>query len=154
LRRGAGAGLLAAAGYALAFSGYAILRTSVQIVATLTPGEGILGTLAANALSLMIAALAVTVVFLPVAAGLGALAMLLAHGILRAWNGAPGGTQAALVGGGAAALIMLAVGSLVVAALGPFRTAFWPTSFLFWLGLPGVCFVVAIARAARLGVRQ
>ena len=86
LTLGAFAALAALALYALLFAVYAITRSSLQILGTLSAGDGIFGTWVANAFSIGFAACSVTLLLSFLVAPLGALTLLLAHGASRWLN--------------------------------------------------------------------
>lgn len=147
LFRGAATGLAALLLYVLLFIIYAITRSSLQIIGALGSADGISGTLIANALSIGIAALSVALLLSLIVAPLGGFTMLLAYALAGPLHARSRPGRAAIVGGTTAALVMLAVQGEVWSALGSFRAAFWPSSYLFWLGLPTLLFVAGIALA-------
>ena len=148
LKLGALAGLGALALYVLLFIVYAVTRASLQILGTLSPGENLLGTLLANAFSIGLGATSVALLLALLVAPLGALTLLLASWVDRWLNPHGERRRAAWIGAGVAAIVFELLTVLVLQGVGPFTAAFWPQGFLFWLGLPGVFFVVAMTLAA------
>lgn len=151
LRLGALVGLGALALYTLLFIAYAVTRSTLQIVGTLSLGTNVLGTIVANALSIGLAATSVACLLALIVAPLCAFTLLLASWVSRWLNPRSQPRRAALVGASVAALLFALLTSLILQGLGQFATSFWPEGFCFWLGIPGVFFVAAMAWAnARL----
>ena len=147
--RGARFGFLLALVYGALFALYAIVRSGWQIVTTLPPGAGMLGTLAANTAAIAFAALWVTLMFAVVAAAVGAVTMAVAHGLasLLRLQGSPIGrvTLGVLV-----ALVLVAgLQWIVIQAVGRYGSAFWPAGYWFWLGLPSLLFVIGMGWVSR-----
>jgi hypothetical protein len=140
-RYGATIGFTSALVYGALATLYIILRSSLQILGVLSPAEGLLGTLLANAVSVLWPCLVTTVLLGVLAAVIETAAFSIIFGLslpLKA-HGSPGRAAAIglLVSGGLAVLVNLSVGRGISAYWG----AFWPQGYLFWLGLPSLIFM-------------
>lgn len=150
VRTGALAGAALTYVYALAFLLYATLRATFALVTMPWPDAGLLGTIIATSLSLAVPALVLATLLALPAAVLGAITAMLVYTVVPRLNAARSPVQAALMGGAIAlavvAVIQLGLGyglEVTVASL-------TLSTYLFWLGLPAVVYVVA---AATGGVR-
>jgi len=135
--------------YACLFVGYAVLRSSLQILSTLSPGDGLFATVVANAMSIGLAATSVTLLMAFLVAPLGAVTLLLASWVDRLLNPSLAPRPATWIGAGVAAIVFAAFAILILQVIRPYVAAFWPQGFLFWLGLPGLLFIGAMAWANR-----
>lgn len=123
-------------GYSLLFLVYAIIRSSLQIMTSLSAREGLVGTLIANAFALLMAVLGFALLFGVIAAIAECVLLLIIYGLSALLN--PGHLQgrAAWIGLLVTASPALALVIFVQQQLGIYFVALWPMGFLFWLGLP------------------
>jgi len=141
VRYGATMGFVSALVYGALATPYIILRSSLQILGVLSPAEGLLGTLLANAFGVLWPCLVTTVLLGVLAAVVETAAFSIIFGLLLALKaqGSPGRAAAIglLVAGGLAVLVNI----LLVRGISPYWGAFWPQGYLFWLGLPSLIFI-------------
>jgi predicted outer membrane lipoprotein len=159
-RYGAALGFISALVYGGLATLYIILRSSLQILDVLSPAEGLLGTLLANAFGVLWPCLVTTLLLGVLAAVIETAAFSIIYGLSLALNGrrSPGRAAAIglLVAGGLAALVNI----LVVRGIGAYWDAFWPQGYVFWLGLPSLLFIGTTAwlcwqgEARRAGPRE
>lgn len=136
-------GFTLALAYGFTFVVYAIVRSSLQIVAILSPGEALVGTLLANAFALFVPALVFALLCGLGAALLQSITLLLVHGVAALIN--PHHAPALMAGIGLISASLLAGASQVAVqqSLGIYFDALWPSGYLFWLGLPSLLFIGA-----------
>jgi hypothetical protein len=142
--RGARFGFLLALAYGAIFALYAIVRSGWQIVTTLPPSEGMLGTLAANTAAIAFAALWVTLMFAVIAAAVGAVTMAAAYGLAGLFHAQNSPAGRVTLGVLVALVLVAGLQWIVIQAAGRYGSAFWPAGYWFWLGLPSLLFVVGI----------
>lgn len=136
---GAVLGFTMALVYGFLFVIYGILRTSAWVIAA--PANGLLPTLLANAVSVLIGAIFIAILFGLVAALVQALTLMILYGIARRWNANNSARTGMWIG-------LLSAGGLFLALVLLFRTGppflmqvFWRQSFLFWVGMPGALYI-------------
>jgi hypothetical protein len=134
-------GFAEALAYGLAFAVYAIARSSLQIGVVLAPSEGLWGTLAANAFSLLLAILVFTLLFGIGAAILEIVMLLLNYELLALLNPQHFSMRAAWIGLITSGILVVAILLFVQRSLGSYFDALWPSGFFFWLGLPSLIFI-------------
>jgi hypothetical protein len=127
--------------YSALFALYALVRSSLQIALTLSLGEGLVGTLVANAFALLLPILSFALLLGIGAALLQSVTLLLVHGLAALINPHLTPIHMAGIGAAAAALLAGAIQVMVQQSLGSYFAALWPTGYLFWLGLPSLLFV-------------
>lgn len=130
-------------GYSLLFLVYAIGRSSVQITASLSVREGLVGTLIANAFALLMAVLGFALLFGVIAALGEALLLLIIYGLSALFNPQQLPGRAAWIGLIATGMPAVALLLFVQQTLGIYVAALWPAGFFFWLGLPCLLFIGA-----------
>ncbi|HRW09867.1 MAG TPA: hypothetical protein P5121_32420 [Caldilineaceae bacterium] len=136
-------GLALALAYSAGFAFYAIVRSSWQIVASLSLAEGLIGTLMANAFALVVAVLFFALLLGTVAALLQSITLLLVDGLARLLFAQRSPIVMAGLGLVVAGVLAGALQLLVQRSLGSYFVALWPTGYFFWLGLPSLLFVAA-----------
>jgi hypothetical protein len=129
--------------YGFAFALYAIVRSSLQIKAILTPGAGLFGTLAANALAILMPALGFALLLGMLAAVIESVTLLLVYGLSTLLNLQQSPARAAWIGLITAGIMAGALQLFMQRSLGSRFDALWPSGYLFWLGLPCLIFVGA-----------
>jgi hypothetical protein len=140
-RYGATIGFISALVYGALATLYIILRSSLQILGVLSPAEGLVGTLLANAFSVLWPCLVTTVFLGLLAAVIETAAFSIIYWLSVALNGRRSPSRAAAIGllvaGGLAALVNI----LAVRGISAYWGAFWPQGYFFWLGLPSLMFI-------------
>jgi hypothetical protein len=129
--------------YTVAFIGYAVVRSTVMILATPGPDAGLAGTLASTWLSLALAATEVALLCALPAALLGAATALVIRALLTLADAVSSPARAGALGAAVCLGFSLALVALVSGGLG---VAWTPTSaeaLTFWLVLPLLIYVVA-----------
>jgi hypothetical protein len=139
--RGALLGLALTLAYGLAFALYAIVRSSLQIVAVLPPDEGLLGTLVANALSILVPTIVVALLLAAIPAILEAIVLVAIYRLCLSLRGEGMAGRSAIVGLVVSLLVTVVIHLLGWRATGAYFAALWPMGYLFWLGLPSMIFV-------------
>ncbi len=134
-------GMGLALGYSLLFLIYAIVRSSLQIGASVALGEGLFGTLLANAFALFMAVLGFALLFGVIAAISEGAILLLVYAVLIRFNPQHSPVRAAWIGLFTASIPAVALVIFIQQSLGSYFAALWPTGFFFWLGFPGLLFV-------------
>ncbi|MBK8049111.1 MAG: hypothetical protein IPK16_19545 [Anaerolineales bacterium] len=76
-----------------------------------------------------------------------ALTLLVARSLTARFDPSMTQGRAAAIGFGVAATITLVVNLLLWRGLGVFFDQLWPSGYLFWIGLPGVLYMIATAAA-------
>lgn len=141
-RYGAEAGIGLAYGYALAFLGYAVVRSTLNLMATPDPDGGLVSTLIATWISLAIPALVLGSIVGLLAAALGALtALVLRALLLRNTTITP--LRAVAIGVGVCLTVSLALLALLNRGLGVHWTPATAPTLTFWLVVPLVLYIVA-----------
>lgn len=141
--RGAGVAILAVAVYTLAFLGYAVVRSSATLLATVNEDAGLLATLAAVWVSLSVPALTIALLMCLLAAPLGAVSALAIWAASSAWNQQRAPGRALAIGAATCAALSALLVGLLVLGLG---LAWTPTSaeaLTFWLALPLLVYMIA-----------
>lgn len=154
VRTGALIGVALTYAYALAFLLYATLRATFTLVTRPWPDAGLLGTVIATTASLAIPALVLATLLAVPAALLGALTAVLVYTVIPRLNAARSPVQAALIGGAIALAVVAVIQLGLEYGLGVTVASLTLSTYLFWLGLPAVTYVVAAAiGGARLNLR-
>jgi hypothetical protein len=147
-RLGAVLGFAGALAYGMVFVLYGILHTSLWIIAR--PANGLLPTLLANAVSVVIGAMFFAVWFGLFAALIQAGTLALVYALAGRLNPEGSPRAGAWIGLLAAAGVYLALLMLLRGGPQIVLQVFWRQSFLFWFGLPGALY---LALNAWLGSR-
>ena len=129
--------------YGCAFLFYSIVRSSLQIMAVLSPGELLEGTLLANTFALLAPTFFFVLIFGIVAGVLQSLALLLVRGFTALVPNSCSPVVAALLGFITATGFVTAIHIAAQRMLGIYFAALWPAGYLFWLGLPSLIFIGA-----------
>lgn len=129
--------------YSAAFALYALIRSSWQIGETLAVGEGLVGTLIANAFALLLPILIFALVLGLGAALLQSVTLVLVQGLATLLNPHNTPMRMAIIGAVTAGLLAGALQMMVEQSLGSYFAALWPAGYFFWLGLPSLLFVSA-----------
>lgn len=143
VRSGARMGFWSALLYGALATLYIILRSSLQIGRVLSPDEGLMGTLVANAFGVFWPSLVTTLLLAIPAALLGGLTLAVVAALCALVRRRRTPAQAAVIGFDVSALVVLLVSLLVFQATGGYWDAFWPEGYWFWVGLPSLLFVAA-----------
>jgi len=130
-------------GYSLLFLVYAIVRSSLEIGASLAPTEGRLSLLLANAFALLVAVLGFALLMGAIAAICAVVVLLLVYGVSALLNPQRSPVRAAWIGLFTTSISAAALVVFIQQSLGIYFAALWPTGFLFWLGFPCLLFVAA-----------
>jgi hypothetical protein len=138
---GAAVGFLSTLLYGTVVTLYIILRASAQILEVPSPAEGLLGTLVANAFSIVWPCLVTTLLLGLLAAIIETTAFLIIYGLSLMLNGWRLPSQGAAIGFMVAGSLAFLVNFLVMRGIGAYWGAFWPQGYLFWLGLPSLIFI-------------
>src|SRR5689334_15464958 len=141
--RGAGVAILAVAGYTLAFLGYAGIRSSAALLATVNEDAGLIATLAAVWVSLSVPALTIALLVCPLAALLGAVSALATWAALSAWNHERAPGRAIAIGAATCAAISALLVGILVLSLGLAWTPASAAALTFWLALPLLIYMIA-----------
>ncbi|CAG0943011.1 hypothetical protein ANRL1_01172 [Anaerolineae bacterium] len=138
---GAELGIAFAFVYALAFIVYAIVRATIDLIATPQIDAGWLNIALATWFSLAVPALLLAALFTPVVAIIGALTALGVNAIASARNASP--RQAALIGAETSGVFALALIALLTFGAGFTWSLAIIETWMFWLVLPLLLYVVA-----------
>lgn len=136
-------GFRLALAYSLLFALYAIVRSSFQIGAILSPADGLFGTLLANAFAIMLPSMLMGLLLGIVAALLMALTWLGVYGFSAWLNPARLPGRAFWIGALASGAVVVVLQVMMQRSLGIYFAALWPAGYFFWLGLPCLLFVAA-----------
>jgi hypothetical protein len=142
-------GVALAALYAQAFAIYATLRASMTIVIEMPPDSFMFGTLIANAASILLAAIAATLIVSLITAILGAFTALAVFGVNSWFNRPRAARRATFIGFGVALAVVLTFQLVVQRMMGQPLTALGIQTYLFWLGLPAILHLGAGTVGAR-----
>jgi hypothetical protein len=134
-------GFMAALAYGLAFAVYAIVRSSLQIGAILSPADGSFGTLVANVFAILMPTLSFVLLLGIGAALIEWVTVLLVYGLTALINPQRSLVRAAWIGFVTAGILTGAFQFSIQSSLGSYFDALWPAGYLFWLGLPCLIFV-------------
>jgi hypothetical protein len=141
--RGAGVAVLANGAYTIIFVLYAVVRSSLTLLATTNESAGLAGTLLAVWASLLVPALAIALLLCPLVALLGVITALAIWGASTAWNRQRAPKRAIALGvaicAGVAALLI----GLLAAGLGLSGTGRLAEALTFWVGLPLLAYIIA-----------
>ncbi|MCE7986978.1 MAG: hypothetical protein DYG89_37875 [Caldilinea sp. CFX5] len=129
--------------YSAAFALYAVVRSSLQIVAILAPGEGLFGTLVVNAFALLLPIAVFALVLGSGAALLQSITLLAVRGMALLFRDHHAPAFTAWIGFVTAFVLVGAIALTVQRSLGSYFDALWPSGYLFWLGWPSLIFVGA-----------
>jgi hypothetical protein len=140
---GAEAGIALAFVYALAFIGYAVVRSTLTLLATPAPDSTLAGTLIATWISLAVPAFMLAAILGILAAVIGALTALVLRALLSRVNPTHAPQQAIAVGVAVCLTVSLALLVLLYRGLGVRWTPATAATLTFWLLLPLVAYVVA-----------
>jgi hypothetical protein len=138
---GARLGFISALVYGGLATLYIILRSSFRILGVLSPAEGLLGTLLANAFGVLWPCLVTTLLLGALAAILGVAAFSVIYGLSSVLNRRRSPGRAAAIGLLVTGSLATLVNLLVVGGIGTYWGAFWPQGYFFWLGLPSLVFI-------------
>jgi hypothetical protein len=145
VQTGALAGVALTYTYALAFLLYATLRATFVLVSMPWPDAGLVGTVIATGASLVAPGLVLATLLTVPAALLGALAAALVYAVLLWLSASHLVTEAPLIGGAVALTVVAMIRLGLVYGLGITVASLTLPTYLFWLGLPAVVYVVAAA---------
>jgi hypothetical protein len=148
LQIGAGAGVGLTFAYAAVFALYAICRSSLNIWEMTPPEIGMFGTLAANAVSILLASLATACVLAPLMALLGMGTAAAIKWLDAIFNPNRNILRAMIIGVGAALVFVVIVDFGVQMLMGRSLNSLGVETYLFWFGLPGLVHIGAGAAAA------
>jgi hypothetical protein len=140
---GAEAGIALALVYALAFIGYAVVRSTLNLLAPPAPGDGLAGTLIATWVALAVPTFMLAVIFGILAAVIGALTALVLRALLSRVNSTHAPQRAVSIGMAVCLTVSLALLVLLYQGLGVRWTPATAATLTFWLLLPLVAYVVA-----------
>lgn len=143
-RHGAGAGVKMTLLYASVFILYALIRSTIELYSWPAPDAGTISTVLATAASLIIAALAISLLLLPLSALAGIGTSLLLHLLL------PRNSRRFSIAGTLVISLVVAfaiadtVQLILLPAIGfqPFDLPF--ETWVFWFGLPTLLYVIVI----------
>jgi hypothetical protein len=140
---GAEAGLALAFLYALAFIGYAIVRSTLNLLAAPNRDGGLAGTLVATWIALALPAFVVAALAGILAAIIGALTALALRALLSRMNAAHTPRRAIAIGVGVCLTVSLTLLVVLTQGLGLTWTPVVAMTLTFWLVLPLATYVVA-----------
>jgi len=155
-RHGAGIGMKMTLLYAVLFILYAIIRSTLELLSFPTPDAGAAGTILATMVSLIIAALGITLLVIPLSALAGMGTSLLLHLLLPRISRRLTMVGTFFISLAAAFAVVDTVQLILLPAVGfkpldlPFET------WIFWFGLPTVLYVIVTGfegRRLRFGTR-
>jgi len=140
---GAEAGIALSFLYALAFIGYAVVRSTLNLLAAPNIGGELAGALVATWVALALPAFIFAVLGGILAALIGALTALALRALLTILNAAHTARRALAIGVGVCLTISLALLVLVAQGLGVTWTPTVAATLTFWLILPLATYIVA-----------
>ena len=140
---GAEAGIALALLYALAFIGYAVVRSTLMLLATPNPDGGLAGTLIATWISMAVPAFVLAAIVGILAAALGVLTALVLRALLSHGNPTHAPQRAIVIGVGVCLTISLMLLVLLTQGLGVTWMPATAAALIFWLVMPLVIYVVA-----------
>src|SRR5215212_8134727 len=140
---GAEACVALAFAYALVFIGYAIVRSTLTIVATLEIDAGLAGTLIATWAGLALSAVVIAALAAIPAALIGALTALAIRALLGLGNATPTPRRAVASGLAVCLVVSLALLALLTQAMGVTWTPATAATLTFWLVAPLGLYVIA-----------
>ncbi|GEM_PF-4964828 len=140
-RCGAMLGFLAALVYGVAFAIYAILRSSFQILSVSLPPRFLPGTLGANAVSILIAAVSISLLASIIPTLIQALTTFILYHLSALSNPHRTPVKAISLGIGISACISLIIGILFRQTTASYYPAFLPWGYLVWIGLPILIYI-------------
>lgn len=144
-RRGAGVGVRMTLLYAALFILYAIVRSTLELLSFPAPDAGTASTILATVVSLIVAALAITLLLIPVSVLAGIVLALLVH-LLLPVAGRGFTFIGTLLISLALAFVVADTVQLVLLPAAGFKPLSLPLeTWLFWFGLPTLLYVVAAA---------
>lgn len=148
---GAAAAIALAFAYTAVFVVYALIR-SLLLVISANPGAGIPGTIVAYAATLSVPALVICVMMSVPAALVGLLTAPLLKRLLSAWNPRHDPARATAIGAAASCGIVVLLHVIFQRALGfsLADVAANPETYLFWLALPSLIYILAGGVAGRV----
>ena len=129
--------------YTLVFIGYAIVRATFTIMATLDVGNGLVGTLIATWAGLALPALVIAALAAIPAALIGALTTLAIRVLLALGDATPTPRRAVASGLAVCLVVSLALLALLTQAMGVSWTPVTAATLTFWLFTPLVIYVIA-----------
>jgi len=140
---GAEAGIALALVYALAFIGYAVVRSALNLLASPAPDGGLAGTLIATWISLAVPAFVLAAMCGILAALLGALTALVLRALVSRVNPTHAPQRAIAIGVAVCLSVSLALLLLLYHGLGVRWIPATAATLTFWLLVPLVVYVVA-----------
>jgi hypothetical protein len=147
-RYGAEAGIALALVYALAFIGYAVVRSTLTLLAPPAPDGTLAGTLIATWTSLAVPAFVLAAMCSILAAVIGALTALVLRALVSRVNPTHASQRAIGLGVAVCLTVSLALLVLLYEGLGVRWTPATAATLTFWLLVPLVIYVVAGAMAS------
>jgi hypothetical protein len=145
---GAEAGAAMALLYALAFIVYAVVRSTINLLATPDADGGLAATLLATWVSLALPALTLGIIFGLLAALVGALTALALKALMSILAGARSPRGAVAAGVALCLAVSVALFTLLCRSLGLAWSPATAETLTFWLVLPLVAYVIAGAAAS------
>jgi hypothetical protein len=143
-RVGAGIGVKMTLLYAAIFILYAVVRSTLALLAWPSPDAGTAGTVLATASSLTIAAISVTLLVLPISALAGLVASLLVYWLQPRTESQQTPAKRPIARFAVAALTALIVQAILLPAVGLHLYTYQAETYIFWFGLPALLYVGAI----------
>lgn len=135
--------------YAAIFVVYTIIRTSLTITNTLANDSNVFATLVANATSLVIASVTVTLLLIPFTVFLGIMTIIpIKWALQKTANHPVNHHKATFIGVITAALYLTILHLLIGQLSGQSATELGTSTYLFWIGLPSILYVTTAALAA------